>query len=59
MELSNGLRTTSIKIYNTLGSLVLDKKVNANAKSITINHNLKAGVYFVNTGNKSIRLIAK
>lgn len=50
---------SSVKIYSILGSLVLDKAVNINANKITINHNLKSGIYIVKLDDYTSKLIVK
>lgn len=50
---------SSVKIYSILGSLVLDKAINTNTNKITINHNLKSGVYIVKLDDSTSKLIVK
>lgn len=50
---------TSLKIYNILGGLVLEKKISGNSKNMIINHNLKTGIHLVKVGSKRQTLIVE
>lgn len=61
VELNNeaGKLQEFIKVYNLLGSLVLEKGLGNSANKVIVNHNLEAGVYLVKIGASSTKLVVK
>lgn len=56
------LNAISIKVYNSLGSVVNDKKVNLSKGKNTVaidTENLNSGIYFVSIGNDNSRIVKK
>ncbi len=49
----------TLKVYNLLGGLILDKAVESGSKTIRVNHNLKAGIYLVKLNNSTQKLVVK
>lgn len=59
---TNDLNSVSVKIYNSLGAIVSDKKANLSKGKNTLSidtQSLESGMYFVRIGNENARIVKK